>query len=308
MDLVFATAFAVASSLLILAPGVPWPLEWLVGVGFLLVLPGYALVAALFPESPTHQSRLVTRTVGGPPWLVRLGLTLVLSALVVGVIGVVLGRTVGLTLGASVLAIDLVAVVGFAVAAYRRSSLRAQQRGDPSSKLGPLLGSVFSRQTTGQSVALALGLFLLVGALVFVAAAPPTAEPHSNVALLSPNENGTLTASGYPETFETGQEEPLFVNIENAEGEPLSYSVVVLAQDVDPGGDVRSQQQIERGELPLQDGERDQLQLNISPNITGDAIRVQFLVYENEVPAQPSESNADHELAIWVEVVEGESE
>lgn len=302
LDLGLVVALLAATTATSLVPGLPWPLQWPLGIAFLLVVPGYALVSALFPKKPVLRSRTGAGQLGGPSWAARLGLSLAASVLVVGVVGYLLSVTVGLTLVSAVLALDLVALAGAGVAAWRRGRLRPGQRADP---LGDLSsdtpGPLFADTIVG-SLAMAFALLLLVSAVAYTAAAPPQGPTHSEVALLAEGENGELVAANYPETFVAGEGQPLSVSIENHEHDRVAYGAVVVAESVTEDGTVTNREWIDQFERTLDDGERQVVTRDLAPTMAGD-VRLRVLVYEGGVPAEPTPAAADHTLRIRTTVV-----
>lgn len=304
LDLALVIGLLAATTAVSLVPGVPRPLAWPLGIAFLLIVPGYALVSALFPKKPALRSRTGGASLGGPSWAARLGLSLVLSVLVVGLVGYLLSVTVGLTLEPAVLAIDLVTLAGIALAARRRSRLRPGQRADP---LGDLSsdtpGPLFADTIVG-SVAMAFALLLLVSAVAYTAAAPPEGPAHSEIALLTDSDDGGLVAADYPETYVAGESQPLSVSIENHEHGPVTYGAVVVAESVTDNGTVTDREQIDQFELSLDDDERQVVTRDLAPTTAGDRVRLRVLVYEGGVPADATPETADHALRIWTTVVE----
>ena len=303
-DLWLTGGLLVAATAALLAPGVPRPIEWTLGGLYLLVVPGYAVVSALFPRAPTADGQLVMRTSGGPAWTARVALTLVISVLVVGVVGVLLGWTAGITLLTVVVTLDGVTITALAAARYRRLAVPSGERAAPL-RLFRERDSV--GHSTGQTLAMVLALFVLASALAFAAASAPSSDGHTEVALLTEGPNGTYVADNYPSTLVADQAEPFSVMIDNGEGEQRQYGVVMLAQDVNADGDVVAQERVDEFTVTLEDGERRVIDRSITPTRTGQAVRLRLLVYDGAVPESPSVDTAEHELHVWVDVTGGET-
>lgn len=301
-DLLLVVGIAGLTTVALLVDGVPVPVEWLLGGCYLLVVPGYAFVSALFPRSPSDRSRLVDRSTDGPPWTVRIALSLVGSALAVGAVGAVLGWTIGITLLTAFVALDALTLAAVAVAGYRRLQLEGSERVTPLQRVRPALAV---GETTGQRVAIFAAVLVLASTLAFAGAAPPSAEGYSEVTLLSENRSGGLVADGYPTTLPT--EETLYLRVENAEGQQTAYSGVVLAQAVGDDGSVTAQERLDEFSLSLEDGESETLEPAVAPSTAGEGVRLRVLVYEGALPESPGVETADHELHLWVDVVPGES-
>jgi uncharacterized membrane protein len=303
-DLGLVFLLLVAANVVLFAGDAPWPVEWAIGVPFLLVMPGYAIVAALFPED-TGRTR---RSEAAQPWhepdlIVRTGLALLMSAVVVAAAGTLLGILGVLNLVTAVLTISAVTLIGLGFAASRR------QRIDPATRAMPLgnQSRTWSRIRAGstvQNAATVLALLVLLGTLGFTAAAPSNGDAYTEFYVLSENENGTLTASDYPDTFSSGESETLYVGLENQEHVTKSYEVVMLAQAVDDDGSVIIQQELDRFNTTLEHGENTTVERDIQPTIVGEDIRLRILLYEGEAPGDPSVQTADQSLHLWIDVTD----
>lgn len=301
LDLLLVGVLTVLAVGVLFSPLRGSPVALVSGVPFLLFLPGYALVAALFPEQPVDRSRdFPAGRRSSPSWLVRVALSLLASALVVGVAGVVLEYFVTLSLVSLAVAITAVTFCGIAVATIRRDRQPAPRRADPFAgrSLDP-----FPERTTRQSFALGVAIVALVAATAFVGVTPVQAEDYSEATLLTEDEGGDLTAEGFPSTFVAGEGHRLSLALANHEHERVSYEVVVVAQRVGPDGAVTARQQVDRFGATLDHGESAVLDRQIDPTLTGDDVRLRFLVYEGTEPGSGTE--ADHTLQLWVDVEPG---
>jgi len=277
-------------------------LTLLVGVPFLVFLPGYAIVSALFPEHPVTESTgpMAAPRNSGPNWAVRIALSLLLSGLIVGVLGVVLDWVATISLALAVAAIVAVTLVGVAVASVRRSRQPAEYRASPVSGEVPAL---LPAGSTRQRATLALAIVALLGATVFVGVAPTQGqgESYSEAYVLTEGENGDLVAEGYPTTFVAGEGHPLTIGLENHEHETVSYEIVVVAQTVAEDGSVTEQEQVDQFGAELGRGETTMIERQIAPTTTGQERRLVFEVYEN---AAPENADPDHTMHLWIDVVE----
>lgn len=321
LDLLAVLAVAAAAAAGILAFDLAWtPIRLALTLPLVLLAPGYAFVSALFPEQGRDQ---------GFSLLERLVLSIALSLVVVSVIAYVANFTpYGVRL-LPVLGGVVTWTVVFALAALiRRARLPQQdryalrwtagnstipglfsiQRRGISAQRGP-----FEPETRGQ---LLLNLFLVVSVLTLVlggaylaVAAPslPDTEPHTEYYLLGENENGELTADALPTELSAGSAEQVYVGIENHEGETRTYTTVVLQQQVTLSDDgrnvesVNSQEELDRFETTVEDGETERVGYELSPTAGGD-VHVWFLLYDGEVPENPSPENADRTTRLTVSV------
>lgn len=307
-DLGLVVAGVAVTAIALLAVDAPRPVEWVLGVPFLLLFPGYGLVSALFPEParPFGSDLDPGRGTERPPDVaVRLGLSLVSSAVVVALVALVLGIVGAIRLVPVVVAIGGVTLVGVAVAAVRRRPLA---RGNSSGR-GPATddASAWQRLSPGstlQTATMVFALGVLVVAVAFTGAAPSDGEPYTEFYLQSEDDGGNLTATNYPETFVAGEGHPLHVGLENREHEPAEYEVVTLAQVVSDDGEVVIQQRVDRFDVRLQHGENVTVERQMAPTVIGEEIRLQVLLYRGGAPSDPGAESADQQLQIWTDVVE----
>lgn len=317
-DLAATVIFAVGAAGVLLYSGSPRPLVWAVGVPFLLVCPGYAVVSAAFPERPDADRSAMagrTETTTDLGWAGRLALSVATSAVAVALVVVALNRLAAIGLAPVVAGVLVVTLVGVAVAVRRRRGL------DPAFRAAPVaaLADRFERGGTDRpTVALLLAAVLLVGAVAVVGGAPPQGQQFSESSLLTENATGDLVADGYPTTFVAGEGHPLALAIENNEHRPVTYEVVVLAQDVAADGSVTGQRRIDAFAVTTVHGERRVVERTIAPTTTGDSVRLRFRIYKRGVDGAPDGDGGvdstdsgvnsdvpDQTLQLWIEVVDG---
>jgi uncharacterized membrane protein len=174
------------------------------------------------------------------------------------------------------------------------------------------------------NVLLVVSVLLAVSSVAYAVAVPPQGEQFSEFYLLTENEDGELVADGYPSTFVRGESASVVVGIGNNEYESTNYTVVVELQRVEAvdGGNLTANGTANATtELRVVDRERlgelsAQLEHNetwqdtheLQPTMTGQNLRVQYLLYRGEPPAEPTRDNAYRSLHLWVDVFETESE
>ena len=353
-DLAVAAVLTVAAAAVLLSAAPPLPLRWALGVPFLLVWPGYAVVSALYPERPRGERNSTAPARSGaasraealvnPGWTARAALSLAASGVVVALVVVAANRVAAVRTGPVVVGLLLVTLAGIGVAAGRRLLVAPDDRAAPVAAMaggvatvrgggggsaGAPSGGPFGRGTGGggttstkrQTVALVVAAALLVVTVAVAGAVPPQGEGFTESTLLAENESGDLAATDYPTTFVAGEGHPLTVAIENNEHRPVTYEVIVLAQDVDADGSVTAQRQIEEFEVDTVHGERELVERQIAPETTGEGVRLRFLIYNggadggdgedgsaaNETDSADAEVDpeaADQVLQLWVDVVD----
>ena len=291
----------------------------LLGFALVFFLPGYAVTAALYPAADHGMSGRAPTDEGSMdrPWglsgIERLATSVGLSVFLVPLIVLFWNFTPsGITLQ-RVLGSLAVLVEGAAlVAAYRRWRL------DPARRFGlPIRSVVREGRATGVNdppAERALNLLLVMLVLVAVVgvtaavAVPKEGEQFTELYLLSENpETGELVADDYPSEFVAGEPRPLYIGIGNEEGETVTYTVVVELQEVETTGSedtVVRETEVDRFTATVAPGsdERDRRQLTLGSELTGESLRLTFLLYRGNPPPDPNDSNAYRDAYLWVEV------
>lgn len=295
----------------VLAPG--GPLRTIVGAPLLFFFPGYAFAAALFPaRAATGDATVGSGVGGGTGWLPargidgveRLVLSVGLSAVILPVLGLALSAT-STGLAPSVIATTLTGfvVVTSVVAAARRARLpederfRISVREGSATALRGLLG--VSRLETGVNVVLAISVTLTVVALGFAVAAPQSAAGFTDFHLLTESSDGDLVAAEYPTRLDSDTE-PLVIGVENHEGATQSYTVIVQLQRVGDDGTVDERRELARYGPTVGPGETWTTRHRPEPAMTGTDLRLTYLLYRDDPPANPTIENAYREVHLWV--------
>ena len=318
------------------------PLRVVVGLAFVLFVPGYAFVAALFPEAgepPTADDGsepdggLQDRGIDG---IERTALSFGLTIAIVPLIGLALNFTpFGIRLVPILVGISGFTAVATAVAARRRWDLPADERfavpyrewlaAGRSELLDP--GSTVD---AALNVALVVAILLATTSVVYAVAVPQQGEQFTEFYVLTENETGDLVTEGYPGELSADDPESIHVGVENNEYEELDYTVVVQLQAVEfresvttagPNGTgttrtvnetvVTDRTELTRYSTTVPHNGSDIRQQNLSVDdetataYAGDDRRVKFLLYRGDVPARPTAANARWDLQLWVEVESG---
>ncbi|TKX63403.1 DUF1616 domain-containing protein, partial [Halorubrum sp. SP9] len=252
------------------------PLRVLFGLGFVLFLPGYAFIAALFPESSREvsaddgQAQTVADSesegkpnpVPGtdaaetersqPPGehlqsqgidgIERVALSFGLSIAIVPLIGLVLNFTPwGIRLAPVVLSVTVFTLACVSIAARRRHELPAEDQFRVPYRAWIAAGKAElfepnSRTDAALNIALVLSVLLAVGSVGYAVAVPPQGEQFTEFYLLSESDDGELVADGYPDELAVGEQSQLVVGIGNNEYERTTYTVVIQLQTVEQEG------------------------------------------------------------------------
>jgi uncharacterized membrane protein len=367
-DLAAVAAFVLATVGAVLLPVVSeTPLRIVLGLPFVLFVPGYALVAALFPErgpdrAGTERDDAGSATgdgddagsatgdgddaaphaadEGGIDGIERVALSFGTSIAVVPLIGLVLNFTpFGIRLVPIVASLSAFTLGATAVAAQRRWSLppgdrfrvpyREWLRAGRSELFEPE-----DRTDAALNVLLAASVLLAVGSVGYAVAVPKQGEAFTELYLLTETDDGELVADDYPTEFVRGEAQSLVVGIGNQEHEPVNYTVVVELQRVEvrtvsngtdgpPGGgagtgdatatatpvnrtvvEVLEERRVTTFRTRLEHNRTWQLRHEVAPRMTGERLRLAYLLYEGPAPPEPTVDNAYREVHLWVNVSE----
>ena len=244
----------------------------------------------------------------------RLALGFGTSLAIVPLVGIALSLTPwGLGVVSTVAAVAGITLCAVAVAGYRRRQLPAERRFVVPYRAWIASGRqrIFrpdSRVDALLTVVLAVSVLLAFGGVAVAVAAPPDGEQYSEFYLLTEDASGELVADNYPTLLAVDEPEPVVVGIENDEGTTTDYTVVIEIQEVEISDenqvDVVDRERIDTFEPTLEDGEQWQTEHDLVSTMTGENLRVSYLLYTDEPPAVPSTETADESLHLWVDVEE----
>jgi len=321
-DLAAVLGLTIATVFVVVLPGVrETPLRVVFGLPFVLFLPGYALIAALFPEtgeSPAHETGTEdgeeaeqSNDRSGIDGIERTALSFGLSIAVVPLIGLVLNFTpFGIRLAPVLISVSGVTIALTVAAAYRRWALPPEDRFqvpyrewmattrtellNPDSRLDGVL-----------TILMVVSILLAVSSVAYAVAVPQQGEAFTEHYLLTEQDNGTLVADDYPTEFTTGETRPIIVGIGNHEQHDVTYSVVVELQEVrvqNNSTTVLNEAELQRFQTRVSDGDTHHEELALTPGRTGERLRLVFLLYTDTPPADPTVENAYRETHLWVNV------
>ena len=262
-DLATVLALVALTNLAVFLPVVnDSPIRVVVGLVFVLFVPGYAFIAALFPEAgepptgtdddETTENGLQDRGIDG---IERTALSFGLSIAVVPLIGLVLNFTpFGIRLVPILVSISGFTVITTVVAAVRRWELPEEERFRVPYRewLASGRDEMFAPDSTADAalnVLLVVAIIMATTSVVYAVAIPQQGEQFTEFYVLTENETDDLVAADYPEELVAGQPEPIHVGVESNEYETVEYTVVVQLQEVErEERQVRLTDQTETGE------------------------------------------------------------
>lgn len=327
-DLAVVTVVTVLTIVVVLVPPVnDTILRFAFGMLFLLFLPGYAFISALFPEAhvpegpPTGDGseaettgilpgRLYTKT--GIDGVERVALAFGTSVAIVPLIGIALSFTPwGIGLLSIVFAVAAFTLCAVVVATYRRVALPEDRRFTVPYQTWvgsgwPWSGDTESRLDVLLTIVLAVSVLLAFGSVTYAVGSPPDGEQFSEFYILTEGPSGDLVAERYPTDLVAGEPEPIVIGIENNEGRSTAYTVVIEVQEVqrleDNQVQVVDRDRVNTFEPTVGGGETWQVEHDLVSTMTGTDLRVAYMLYVGEPPAEPSTETADQSLHLWVDV------
>ena len=255
------------------------PLRIILALPLVLFIPGYCIVAALYPKD--HDIELIE----------RIALSFGLSIVVVPLIGYGLNFTPwGIRLDPLVIALCLFTLVMIGSAQYRRNQISLTERFSmPFSEIAGAMKKELFPATTSRVDRL-LGVILLAGIVaaalttIFVFSVPKGGEQYSEFYLLDENR----TTAQYPNLTIVGQEYPMYVGVGNYESRNITYTIETWKMrtefnNVTNTTHIVTMDPKDRLTLALANDEKKIIPYNLSVN-KNDYTRVDFLLFNESVP------------------------
>lgn len=181
-----------------------------------LFIPGYALIAALFPGS------------GELDLIERIALSFGLSIAVVPLTGLALNYTPwGIRLDPIMVSLTILTVSLMVIAQYRRAFLPAEKRYRfPAGEMlqgmkDEFLPASGSRTDRILSLVLLISIIAAIGTTIFVIAVPKEGEKFTEFYILGEKK----MAADYPDRVNIGERYPMFIGIGNHEYRNVTYTV-----------------------------------------------------------------------------------
>jgi uncharacterized membrane protein len=253
-------------------------------LGMLLLVPGYALIAALFPGK------------GDIDAIQRIALSFGLSIAVTSLIGLALNFTPwGIRPDPLVVCLTFFTIVCAAAANYRRHGMKPEERfsvdfrkvvSDARAELFPAGEGRLDRTLT---VILLLAIVVSVAVLAFVIAVPLQGEKFTEFYILGPDGK----AGKYPESFQLGDEKPVIVGIVNHEYLDMDYDLVIALNDSN------NLTQLYSDRMTLADNETWERPIPVKPDQAGTDMELEFLLYANGNMTAPCQ-----DLHLWISVTQ----
>jgi uncharacterized membrane protein len=266
-------------------------LRIILGLPFVLLFPGYSLVAALFPKS--EKTGTLER------WAMSFGISLPLAALI------------GLGLNYTPWGISLDTLLFFMVIFIMVTSVIALIRSKPAKLINEFEvkfpgweGGMLGRSLT---LVIVLALVSAVGILIYTVAVPRIGERFTEFYTLGLNnkaedypvefemQNGKVTGVRYSDQGQTTADVfgKVTLGIINQEQQVASYSIILKIDGQPADINYTGQNMPQLGPLNLKQGEKWEQIIGFAPAHTGENQKVEFLLFKD------NGSSPDRNLVLW---------
>jgi uncharacterized membrane protein len=277
-DLMAAIVLAVATLVFTLTPLADLPVRIPLGLIIVLFVPGYTLIAALFPKKTDLDG------------IERIALSFGLSIAVVPLIGLGLNYTTwGIRLTPVVVSLAVFIVAMSAAAYWRRMNLPTEQRFSIQFKKGlnslkkEIENDEKSRLNKALTIILVLTIIMSISALVYVVVSPKQGEKFTEFYILG--QGGK--AYDYPTRVQAGNTSTVIVGVVNHEFALVNYTLWLSLNN----------SSILSRDLVLQHNQTWEEPVIYILNKTGDEQKLEFLLYKEGNYTGPY-----RDLHLWVNV------
>lgn len=233
------------------------PLRIGLGLLFVIFVPGYTLLSAVFPKRDDLSG------------IERLALSFGLSISAVPLIGLILNYTPwGIKLYPTLISITLFIMVTSAISWYRQRKLPEANRLHFAFGIHLPDWAALPKLDKALSISLIIAILAVIGCLGYIIATPKQGEKFTEFYILGLDGK----AEHYPRDAFTGQPIYLIVGIVNHENQPTSYRV-----ETKIGDDIINQLTTSI----LDHGQKWEKTINFTVQISGAKQKVEFYLYKN---------------------------
>lgn len=275
-DLLLISSLAILTLIFVLLPGLNDTIvRTILGLIFILFIPGYSLIAALFPKKDELDT------------IERLALSFGLSIAITPLTGLMLNYTpYGIRLDPILLTLTGLTLALVLAAFIRRYSLPANTRFYVNfTGFFRTINTSFSHESrTGKilSVILALTILCALAGTIYAIVTPKQGESFTEFYILGPNGS----ASGYPTNLTEGQSGNIIIGVVNHENKQVNYRILVTSDNT-----VQFNQ-----DVSLNNGQKIELPFNFTAGNPGTP-RMDFLLYK-----LPDTTNNYRNLHLWLNI------
>ena len=252
------------------------------GLALVLFVPGYAMVAALFPG---------IRDLDG---IERATFSFGLSIAVTPLIGLGLNYTPwGIRLDPILVCLSIFIIICTLIANKRRHELNEDERFsiDFAKLYGQFRNEAFAVDKTrfdkALTIILIISILLSAATVAYVVVVPRNGEKFTEFYILGPDGK----ADNYPADFILGDQKPIVVGVADHEHRNVTYDLVVELND--SVNVTRSDTE----QLTLMDGQTWEKTIDLTPDRPGTGMKMEFLLYADGNMTAPY-----RECHLWVNV------
>ncbi len=257
-------------------------IRFMLGLVMMLFVPGYVLIAALFPGG---------KSIDG---IERTALSFGMSIAVTPLIGLALNFTpLGIRLDLIIVCLTLFTLICAAIANYRRHGLKPEDHFSVDFRKGfkyvrdMLLSPGDGRLERTLTIVLILSIIASAAAMAFVVSMPQDGEKFTEFYILGHDGK----ADSYPEWFHSGVSKSVVVGVINHEYRNMTYDLVVELNDSN------SVTQLHSERLALAHNQTWQQNVSLTPEHAGMNMEVRFLLYADGNMVDPY-----RDLRLWINV------
>lgn len=301
-----STPFAVSVGELVITITTPATLGAISGILLMLLLPGYATVAAIFPnrhhqglaaigESPDEPSLTITE---------RIALSFGLGVTLLALLGLLIALSPwGFSTGLSATLVVLTVVVGTAIA-IQRGHGTVYDPGIPIRvHVSRLAGPSHSQRGRFLSLLLVASIVLALGSLGVAILIPNHDAAYTEFSVMKPDAAGDPVAAGYTMDGQSASSpHEYFLTIRNQEHASAAYTVIVREERLSagPSATITESSEQRRIQVTVAAGDSRQIQATVTPDLDGGTRRIAFYLYRGSAPRDVGSDSAYRELYVWM--------
>lgn len=282
-DLLTVIGLVLVIDLFVLMPGLSETvLRNILGLPLVLFLPGYALIAALFPAKSDLDG------------IERTALSFGLSIAVVPLIGLGLNYTPwGIRLLPILISLSVFTIIMCLFAYMRRTNLPEADAFEVPFRemINGLKAEILEKPEPGLdralTIVLVLSILLSVTTLIYVVVTPKEGEHFTEFYILGPEG----MADNYPTNYTLGQSREVIVGVVNHEYRPVNYTMEVRLQNKSLPLPENMKQ------VTLAHNETWEEPLTLTPQVEGKNMKLEFLLFNDTDKEAPY-----RDLYLWVNV------
>jgi uncharacterized membrane protein len=291
------------------------PIRTVLAAPFVLFVPGYALIAALFPRISVEPDRLSSSDTGsafrsrGLTLIERMTLSIGSSIALVILVGLLIEASPWkIRLGSVFLAISLLTVGAVVFATIRRLKRPSEERIDASfASIAARAADAVRPETNIDGLlnaALMIAIVLAAATVGYGVTGTQDRGSFTELYILSEQQDGDVVAGGYPTEFVQGESREIIVGVNNNEHSRIRYTLLIELQRLSDDDSAQIIQRTTLGELStsLEHGEAWRSRQNVTPPVSSNGMRLAFLLYRGSPPPNPTLENAYRETHLWINV------